>query len=92
MVIGQAEHLTGQLRVRREMRVLAVDRHEPFGVGRADQGRQLVLLGVAAGVHFEKAAVHDVGPELREPVAQTGDRRLVAGDRVRAEHDECRPW
>ena len=49
---------------------------------------ELLLLGVAGGVHVLDAGVHDLGAEADQPVDHLGHVRLVARDRVRAhDHD-----
>ena len=71
--------------MRRQVRDFAVDRDEPLWVGCSHERRQLVLLRVTAGVHFENAVMHDVRTELSETIAQAGDRRFVTRDRMRAQ-------
>ena len=49
------------------------------------QGEQLIGTAVAARVHADLAAVHELRPTPGQGVVQATDSRLVAGDRMRRE-------
>ena len=83
--LGGHAHGLGQLGVVHEVAVLAVHRHEPLRLDDRQEGLELLLLGVAGGVHVLEAGVDDLGAEAHEPVDHLGDAHLVARDRVRAE-------
>ena len=51
-----------------EVAVLAVHRHEPLRLDDRQEGLDLLLLGVAGGVHVLDAGVHDLGAEADEAV------------------------
>ena len=67
------------------MAVLAVHRHEPLRLDDREERLDLLLLGVAGGVHVLDAGVHDLDAEAHEAVDHLADVHLVAGDRVRRE-------
>ena len=85
--LGVHAHLGGQPGVGHQMRVLAVDRHEPLRRGGRVQHLQLLLLAVARRVHVEIAGVQHPGPAPGQPVADRTHRGLVSGDGVGAEDD-----
>ena len=86
-IFGNAD-VAGQLRVMHEVAVLAVHGHEPLGFEQAEQELQLLLRRVPRNVHRRRAIVHDFGAGAMQRVDHARHVRLVARDRVRADHDD----
>ena len=80
--------LARELRVVHEMPVLTVHRHEPLRLEQVEQELQLFLRRMTRDVHRRRAIVHDLGARSVERIDHARDVRLVARNRVGADHHD----
>ena len=86
-VLFSDAHLAGQAGVQDEVAVLAVHRHEELRLDEGVDDLELFPRRVTADVDVVGAVVHDASAEPEEVIDGAIDKRLVAGDGRRGEHD-----